>query len=166
MLNTVQQKLQPRLSYLILVQPTLVAVDIGQVIANFVPRANVIIVQYAEEACEALKLAKNIHVAFLGIAPESDKGWQLAESVRAQGGRVVFFVDEAKDQRLGADWMVLERPFDTDAICSAIKGLPNARANTASRLIGMAYPSTRHHGAPVATSPLARNARGPEHGRV
>lgn len=158
-LSTLKQKLQPRLSYLILVQPMLVAVDIGQAIADFVPRANVIIVQSATEAGEALKLAKNIHVAFLGLAPESDKGWHLAVAVRARGGRVVFIGDEAEDRGPGQDCMVLERPFGTDAVREAIKGLPQARADTASRLIGMTYPSTRLHGAPVTTSPFDAEAQ-------
>ena len=138
----------------------LVAVDIGQAIADFVPRSLVIMVQCAEEAREALKLAKNIHVAFLGLAPDSDKGWHLAEAVRAQGGRLVFIGDEAEDRGPGPDCMVLERPFDTDAVRATIKGLPNTRRDTASRLIGMAYLSTRHNGAPVTTSRFTRGARG------
>lgn len=158
--NTAYRKLEPGPSYLILVQPMLVAVDISQAIADFVPRALVIIVQCAEEAGEALRLAKNIHVAFLGLAPDSDKGWHLAEAVRAQRGRVVFIGDEAEDRGPRPDCMVLHRPFDTDAVWAAIKGVSNARADAASRLIGMAYPSTRHHGAPVTTSPFAQGAHG------
>lgn len=154
-LNTLKLRLPPRSSYLILVQPMLVAVDIGQAIADFVPRANVIIVQCAAEAEEAIKLAKNVQVAILGLAPGSDKGWHLAEAVRAQGGRVVFIGDEAEDQGPGPDWMVLERPFDNDAVCAAINGPPQGRVDTASRLIGMAYSSTRHNGAPVTMSPFA-----------
>ena len=144
MLNTMQQKPQPRLSYLILVQPMLVAVDIGQAIADFVPRAEVILVQCAAEASEALQLAKSIHVAFLGLAPESDKGWHLADDVRARGGRVVFIGDEAEDRGPRPDCMVLERPFDTDAIRAVIKDSPQAQSGAASSLVCLAYPSTRH----------------------
>ena len=127
----------------------LVAVDIGQAIADFVPRANIIIVQRASEAGEALKSVESIHVAFLGLAPDSEKGRHLADAVRARGGRLVLIGEEAEDQVPGRDWTLLERPFDTDAVLMAIKGVPNARSGAASRLIGMAYPSTRHHGALV-----------------
>lgn len=155
-LNTIKQRSSPNLSYLILVQPMLVAVDISQAIADFVPNAKVIIVQSDTEASDALKTVENIHVVFLGLAPGSDKGWRLAEAVRARGGRLVFIGDEAEDQGSGPYGAVLERPFDNDAVCSAIKGLPQARSVSASQLIGTAYTSTRHHGAPVTTSPFAR----------
>lgn len=122
----------------------LVAVDIGQAIADFAPHAKVIIARCAAEAGEALKSVKSIDVAFLGVAPCSDRGRHLAVAVRRLGGRLVFIGDEAEDQGPWSDGMVLDRPFDTDAVLVAIKGVPKARTVAADRPFDMAYPSTRH----------------------
>ena len=143
-MNPIPAGFPASLSYLVLVQPMLVAIDISAAITDFVPRADVVVVQGAAEAGDALKAMRNLHLAFIGLAPNSDKGWRLAEAVRACGGRLVFIGDEAEELGPGPDWSVLVRPFATDCIEAAIKGLPQARFATPNRRLANAFASRRN----------------------
>ena len=129
--------------YFVLVQPGLVAADISATIADYAPRASVIVVQNAAEADQTLKAVQTIHVAFLELAPESDKGWRIAEAVRARGGRLVFIGDEAENLGPGPDWTVLRRPFSTDCVIAALDGRAQARSGSLPKAIRVMMPSEK-----------------------
>ena len=150
--NPTSTTLPPVASYLVLVQPMLVAVDLWMTIADHAPRAHVVVAQCAAEADLALKSITAIHVAFLGLAPDSVKGQRLADAVRARAGRVVFIGDEADDLGPGPDWTVLRRPFSTACVIAALKGRTLRSLPTASaiRLItpwesALRQPGLRRH---------------------
>ena len=73
-------------SYLVLVQPALVALDIATSIADHLPGANVIVVQSLADADEALLSVDTIAMAFLGLAPATIKARGLADVIRKRGG--------------------------------------------------------------------------------
>ena len=145
--NPTSTTLPPVASYLVLVQPMLVAADLWMTIADHAPRARVVVAQSAAEADLALKSITAIHVAFLGLAPESDQGRQLADAVRARAGRVVFIGDEADDLGPGPDWTVLRRPFSTACVIAALNGRAPSRSLPAARAIRLMAPwdSARRH---------------------
>ena len=118
---------KPEMSYLVLVQPVLVATDIGMAIAEWDLNANVIIAHSAKEAARALKNVDCLCVAFLGLPPASADAVQLAADIRARGGRLIFIGDEAEDMGPGPDWSVLLMPFTTNCVWNALRGVPKSR---------------------------------------
>lgn len=107
-------------SYLVLVQPALVALDIATSIADHLPGANVIVVQSLADADEALLSVDTIAMAFLGLAPATIKARGLADVIRKRGGVIVFIGDEAEEAAASADWTLLRRPFSSEGVLAAI----------------------------------------------
>lgn len=113
---------RPTLTYLVLVDPDLVADDIRLTITEADPAARVVVAHSAIEAAAALETVTCVNVAFIGLPPESPTAVTLAAAVRKRGGRLVFIGDEAEDLGSGPDWSVLERPFTTDCVLAALAG--------------------------------------------
>lgn len=120
----------PPNSFLVLVEPMLVAIDISMTIAELEPRARVIVVEGVRNIGAALQGVGKLQGAFLGLAPGSDAGIRLAGEVRLRGGWLVFIGDEAEDQGPGPDWTVLMRPFTTACVAEAFLGRPPAQSGS------------------------------------
>lgn len=110
-------------SYLIFVQSPVVSLDIGLVIQDLAPGANIIVVQNATTALRALARVSSLQAAFLELAPASDTCCRLAEATRLRGGLLVLLGDEAEDMGPSASWSVLVRPFTTRGVLAAL-GVP------------------------------------------
>ena len=107
-------------SYLILLHPELVARDVALTISDQVPTANVIMARSPESAAQALDAVTTVAVAFLAMEPDAYVKSQLAEAIRARGGRAVLISDAAEAVGQGPDWIALARPFTTECVVAVL----------------------------------------------
>ena len=110
-----------RQSYLILVQPPLVSMDIALTLADHSPGAKIITARTAREAQQALSSQHSLVAAFLGMGPDAFAKGDLAPVIRALSAEVILIGEDAEDAGPGPEWSVLERPFTSDGVIAALE---------------------------------------------
>ncbi|MEH6773367.1 MAG: hypothetical protein V7668_05560 [Cereibacter changlensis] len=105
---------------LIALKHFVVAQDIAQIVAEFDPAAQVILVT-DPRSIALTEGVERVWLAFLGIGPSRVAEDPLAQAVLRRGGRLVLISDEAEETGATGDWWVLQRPFTTDAVLSLLQ---------------------------------------------
>ncbi len=113
---------QTRLTYLIVVQPELVARDIAMTVADYVPGATIILAPTAAAGVRELAAVDAVDVAFLGMDPDTFAHSDLGRAIRAKGGRAILLSDAADALGKGPHWTALIRPFTTECVIDALDG--------------------------------------------
>ena len=121
------------ISYLILVHPALVAMDIAATLTDHAPQARLICPDTEAEAVLALRSLQTLEAAFVHMAPLIFARTELAMLIGALGGRVILMGEAAEAAGAGPDYAVLPRPFCTDYVLDVLQVPGRTRGQSASR---------------------------------
>ena len=103
-------------TYVIVLRHVLVAQDIAMTIADYDPKARIVVAANGADALARLEEVGRIAVAFVGKGPRAFQASPLAQALAGRSGRVVLMGEEAEAEGEAQGFAVLARPFSTGNI--------------------------------------------------